>query len=180
MSEQEMSQKIDDIKELLVKIENYIKVTDYEGYRQVNKLLESIDYFSLDYLRKAENFKLKEQLNNDCHMMVRARIKDDFREFCRYASLQVELLLDEFIIKMENSGRIKVTERIYDNKKISKIKKSDNNQEDNNQEILVETIQQKIDYVLMEINKINRYKNVSLVFQVRNFASHRDTARLHY
>ena len=97
MSEQEMSQKIDDIKELLVKIENYIKVTDYEGYRQVNKLLQSIDYSSLDYLRKKENSDLKEQLNYDCRMMIRARMKDDFSEFCRYAALQIELLMDEFM-----------------------------------------------------------------------------------
>ncbi len=154
---------------------NDIKVTDYEGYRQVNKLLESIDYFPLDYLRKAESFKLKEQLNDDCHMMVRARIKDDFREFCRYASLQVELLLDEFIIKMKNSGRVEITETSYDNKKIIKIKNLGNNQE-----ILVETIQQRIDYVLMTMNKVNKCKNVSLMFQIRNFASHRDTARLHH
>jgi hypothetical protein len=156
-------------------VTNDIKVTDYEGYRQVNKLLESIDYFPLDYLRKAESFKLKEQLNDDCHMMVRARIKDDFREFCRYASLQVELLLDEFIIKMKNSGRVEITETSYDNKKIIKIKNLGNNQE-----ILVETIQQRIDYVLMTMNKVNKCKNVSLMFQIRNFASHRDTARLHH
>ncbi|MEB3122348.1 MAG: hypothetical protein VKL41_14125 [Snowella sp.] len=171
MSEQEMSQKIDDIKELLVKIENYIKVTDYEGYRQVNKLLQSIDYSSLDYLRKEENSDLIEQLNYDCRMMVRARMKDDFREFCRCASLQVELLLDEFILKMEEFRIIEVLSR--ENEKPTEIKVLSNNKE-----LKIKSIQQKIDFCLTKINMLNTNKSISLIFKIRNLGSHRDKAML--
>ncbi|QHV00597.1 hypothetical protein [Synechocystis sp. CACIAM 05] len=171
MSEKEISQSIDVINELLVKIENYIKVTDYEGYRQVNKLLQSIDYFSLDYLKKAENSDLKDQLRYDCRMMVRARMKNDFREFCRYASLQVELLIDEFILKMEEFGQIEILDREYDKPTEIKILSK-------NEQLKIKNIQQKIDFCLASINVINSNKSISLIFKIRNLGSHRDKAML--
>jgi hypothetical protein len=171
MSQKEISQSIDVIEELLVKIENYIKVTDYEGYHQVNKLLQCINYFSLDYLKKAENSDLKDQLRYDCRMMVRARMKDDFREFCRYASLQVELLIDEFILKMENFGQIEILNREYE--KPTKIKILSNNEQ-----LEIKYIQQKIDFCLATINLFNPNKSISLIFKIRNLGSHRDTTMI--
>lgn len=160
MSEQEMSQKIDDIKELLVKIENYIKVTDYEGYRQVNKLLQSIDYSSLDYLRKEENSDLIEQLNYDRRMMVRARMKDDFSEFCRYAALQIELLMDEF---MKKQGLIIRNEKGWICYGCYK----------ENGELHEFTVRDKVKFCTKHIDKGSLSPIISDIFTLRNQASHR-------
>ncbi|MFM7573275.1 MAG: hypothetical protein ACKO4S_09115 [Snowella sp.] len=161
MSEQEMSQKIDDIKELLVKIENYIKVTDYEGYRRVNSLLESMDYSSLDYLRQKHNLKLRDQLNYDCRMMVRARMKDDFSEFCRYAALQIEWLMDEFmkkqnLISYDEKNRIR-----YEYKS------------ENGKSVELTTVREKIEFCTKFINKENLSSTLIDIFTLRNQASHR-------
>lgn len=171
MSDQEIAQKLDQVKKALDKIENYIKVIDCEGYSQVNSLVDSMDYFSLDYLKK--NNPLRDKLKEDWQLMIRARIKDDFREFCRRASLQIELLLDELLHKMEDINKIEVLESKYGKISRIKIKETD-------QEVDVFNIQDRIDYCLNLIatNTGKRYIDVSLIFKVRNLSSHRDVSML--
>ena len=171
MSNQEIAQKLDQIKNVLEQIENYIKVTDLEGYSQVNRLADSMDYFSPDYLKK--NRSLRDKLKEDWQMMIRARMKDDFGEFCRRASLQIELLLDELLYKMADISRIEILERRHN--KISRIKINETNQE-----VDVFNIQDRIDYCLSLIagSTGKRYIGVSLMFKARNLSSHRDISML--
>ena len=43
--------------------------------------------------------------------MIRAKIKDDFHEFCRFAYLQIELMIDVFIKEKKSLNQIDVTKK---------------------------------------------------------------------
>ena len=118
--EENLSKEIEHLKEKITKLENYIKVNDYEDYNNVHKYISFIDYFALDYIKKHE--WLGKQLNFDYRMMVRARIKNDFLEFCRYAYLQIELMIDVFITEQERRGEITVERNEYNEIKVFKDK----------------------------------------------------------
>ena len=53
-----------------------------------------VDYSQFDFLRK--NADIKKQIENDAYLAFNARVKDDFLEFCRCASLQLEVLTDYY------------------------------------------------------------------------------------
>lgn len=89
----ELKKQINELQGLLSNLETYIKVVGIEDYKRVMKY--NIDYSKVSYLQK--NDKLREKLADDCALMVRARCKDDFNEFCRRACLQIELIVDFFI-----------------------------------------------------------------------------------
>lgn len=163
MNEKYLRQEIDSLKEIVKKLANYIKVTDYENYRRVNQHL--IDYDALDYLKT--NQWLREQLEYDHRMMIRARINDDFLEFCRYANLQIELMIDVFIKVLEERQEIEVERGEYN--ELTKIIKDTKEYKGTNWE--------KLNFCLDLINlneNINIKDTIIKVMKIRNIASHRD------
>lgn len=104
----ELKKQINELQGLIKKLETYIKVTDIEDYRRIVKY--NIDYSEISYLQK--NHKLREKLDDDCALMVRARCNEDFTEFCRLACIQIELIVDYFIRYQEKIGVIEV-DKIY-------------------------------------------------------------------
>lgn len=53
-----------------------------------------VDYSQFNFLRK--NADIKKQIENDAYLAFKARVKDDFVEFCRCISLQLEVITDYF------------------------------------------------------------------------------------
>jgi hypothetical protein len=155
--------EIEDLKEKIKKLENYIKVKDYEYYNQVKKYMSEIDYYSLDYLKK--NLAVREQLEFDYRMMVRARIKNDFLEFCRYADCQIELMVDLLIKSKKYKGEM--VDLLIKSKKY---KGEDDNSKPNHTE--------KLEYCLKLI-QYNDIENIRETFHkirdLRNIVSHRET-----
>ncbi|MDH6074719.1 hypothetical protein NWP30_10325 [Chrysosporum ovalisporum CS-1034] len=144
--------EIEDLKEKIKKLENYIKVKDYKYYNQVKKYMSEIDYYSLDYLKK--NLAVREQLEFDYRMMVRARIENDFLEFCRYADCQIELMIDLLI-------------------KSKKYKGEDDNREPNHIEKLEDCLKCIQDNDIENIGET--FKNIRAL---RNIVSHRASDHL--
>ncbi|HLP91312.1 MAG TPA: hypothetical protein VK184_22360 [Nostocaceae cyanobacterium] len=160
-------QEIENLKEKLNKLENYIKVSDYETYKRVQQYMSIIDYFTLDFLKKHEN--LRKQLEFDYRMMVRARIEDDFIEFCRYANFQIELMVDIFIKFQEENGNITIDRGDFDEIKLIT---------DKNQKTYEGTNRKKLDFCLDTIGLNKReMKNIIInIMNLRNIASHRDAS----
>jgi len=113
-------------------------------------------------------------------MMSRARLRDDFIEFCRYAVLQIELMIDEFIRQLEKAGKISVTRGKYHNE-IKKIHIT--NQENNAEEKKVyeggvrEKFQFCLDFMDNSVHvdqKSTQSKTelIKKIIKLRNLASH--------
>ncbi|MBF2056381.1 MAG: hypothetical protein IGQ45_03960 [Cyanobacterium sp. T60_A2020_053] len=89
----ELKKQIHELHSLLSNLETYVKVTGVQNYQKV--INYNINYSKISYLQK--NHKLREKLNDDCVLMIKARLNDDFTEFCRLCCLQIELVVDHFI-----------------------------------------------------------------------------------
>lgn len=165
MMEGDLFKEIENLKEKLNDLENYIKVNDYESYKRVQEYMSIIPYSALDYLKKNE--WLRKQLEFDYRMMVRARIDDDFLEFCRYANFQIELMIDVFIKAQEEKGYITI-----ERGKFGEIKSIINN----NQKNYGGTNLEKLDFCLDSIghNKSPMKEIIRKIMKLRNIASHRD------
>lgn len=101
---EQLQDQINQLQELIKNLETYIKVIGVEDYKKVIEY--NIDYSKISYLQS--NSDLKEKLTGDCIFMVRNRWKDNFSEFCRFACLQIELIVDYFIRYQEKMGVIQV------------------------------------------------------------------------
>lgn len=53
-----------------------------------------VDYSQFNFLK--DKVQIKRQIENDSYLAFKARIRDDFVEFCRCISLQLEILTDYF------------------------------------------------------------------------------------
>lgn len=107
----ELTRKIQQLEEKTKKLENYLKVFHFEDYQRVNDYMGKLNYLSLDYIKK--NTDLKEQLIFYYRMMIRARIKNDFLEYCRFAVMQIELITGHFLEELEKRGEIKIQRGDY-------------------------------------------------------------------
>lgn len=173
MDQNAHNDKLTEAIEKLDKLENYIKVTGYEEYKRINYYTEEIGYSEIDYLKK--NKDLREQLEHDFRMMSRARLRDDFLEFCRYATLQIELIIDQFIEELERGGKINIERGEYN--KIDSIQYSNQNYKGTNRY----KIQFCLDFMRSSskgneniIAEYNQYKDIiDKIFRLRNLASHR-------
>ncbi len=108
----ELTRKIQQLEEKTKKLENYIKVFHFEDYQRVNGHMEKLNYLSLDYIKK--NSDLKEQLIFYYRMMIRARVKNDFLEYCRFSVLQIELIVGDFLEELEERKEIQIDRGDYD------------------------------------------------------------------
>ncbi len=163
--------KLEELSKTISKLENYIKVIGYEDYKRINKYIEKSRYSSIDYLNK--NTALKEQLEYDFRMMLRAMIKDDFLEFCRYANLQIELMVDEFIKVVDSSDQnITVTRNQWG--AIDKIEINDRTE--GSSKSYKGTNLEKLEFCidLANITKENMKNSIKKIMKLRNIASHRD------
>ncbi|MBD2730818.1 hypothetical protein H6G96_32000 [Nostoc sp. FACHB-892] len=167
MMEGDLFKEIENLKEKLSDLENYIKVNDYESYKRVQEYMSIIPYSALDYLKKNE--WLRKQLEFDYRMMIRARIDDDFLEFCRYANFQIELMIDVFIKAQEEKGDITIERGDFGEIK-SIINHKQKNYGGNNLD--------KLDFCLDSIghNKRPMKEIIRKIVKLRNIASHRDAA----
>lgn len=171
----EVENELNQLKEIIKKLENYVKVTGYEEYKRINQYTEELRYSSVNYLMK--HSWLKEQLEFDFRMMLRARIKDDFIEFCRYANLQIELMIDEFIKALENENRIKVKKGNFN--EINSIEFNDTRaNSESNAKRYGGTNLEKLDFCLdfMDINDERTKEIIKNIMKFRNIASHRDAS----
>lgn len=163
-----LSKEIESLKEQINKLKNYIKVNDYQNYQQVQKYMSMISYEDLDYLKKHGG--LRKQLEFDYRMMIRARIEDDFLEFCRYANFQIELLIDVFIKAHEQNGNITIEKGKYDEIKLIKV--DDNKYYEG-------THLEKLKFCLDTIQMNNKHEIIKVIMNIlhlRNIASHRDSS----
>ena len=160
--------EIESLKEQINKLENYIKVNDYQTYKQVQKYMSMIDHNTLDYLKKNEG--LRKQLEFDYRMMIKARIEDDFLEFCRYATFQIELLIDVFIKSQEQYGKISIERGDFGEIKLIRVG-GDRTYEGK--------IMKKLDFCLDSIqidNKVEIITVIKNIINLRNVVSHRDSS----
>jgi hypothetical protein len=112
MDTRKLEEDIRDLKRVIKNLENYIQVLDEETYSRIEREAAKIDYSNnqlFPYLRKDSG--LREVLEHDCRKMIRAKIKDDFHEFCRFAYLQIELMIDVFIKEKKSLNQIDVTKK---------------------------------------------------------------------
>lgn len=157
----------------LKKIESYIKVIDYENYPNITNFLDEADYYS-DSAYLNNHPSLNKQLQYDNRMMVRARNRGDFIEFCRCVGLQIELILYDFFLELQ---RKQPDRFIFEKDKYGNLSsvKFDNDEEE------INTLRKKLDVSLKIIKNISLSKSykissvVSNVIEARNIASHRDT-----
>lgn len=177
------------------------------GYRQISTpitavkiiLLNSLenqelDIFLIDYCHLEKKLltitKLKKQLETDNIRMIKAKIKDDFIDFCRYAWLQIEPIMNLFlkdIYKDDNDSFVKAYEIVKANKKSENIKSHLLEKVENKKRIAEVWMTLKIDlcFVIVSQNKENIYQKdkseektkyylLFSLYELRNVASHRD------
>jgi hypothetical protein len=157
----------------LKKIEDYIKVIDYENYPNITSYLNEADYYS-DSRYLKDHPSLSKQLQYDNRMMIRARNRDDFIEFCRCVGLQIELILHNFFLELQHKqpDRFKFEKDKYGDLVSVKF---DNDQQE------INTLRKRLDISLkiiqdISLSKSNKISSVmSNVIKARNIASHRDT-----
>jgi len=108
-----------------------------------------VDYSQYNFLR--DNPQIKKQIENDSYLAFKARIRDDFVEFCRCISLQLEILTDYFCKLDSNTN-----EAPYLKKRIKPF--------------LDKVCNDELD---------DKYKDaIYRIIDLRNIASHRDTSDL--
>lgn len=88
--EQQLIQEFIEILQLSLGEEVYTSM-----YNSINNYLGLIRAYHINY-SEVKNNEIKKQLENDNKLMVSARIKNDFGEYCRCASLQIEPILNHF------------------------------------------------------------------------------------
>lgn len=108
-----------------------------------------VDYSQYNFLQN--NTKIKEQIEKDSYFAFKARIRDDFVEFCRCISLQLEILTDYFC-KLDSNTH----ETLYPKQRIKPF--------------LERVCNNKLD----DESKDAIYR----ILDLRNIASHRDTSNL--
>jgi|GEM_PF-5562801 len=151
-------------------LENYIQVMDVETYSRIEKEFKKFHYPSVEassFLSK--NKEVQNQLRTDYIKMVRAKIKDDYPEFCRFAYLQIELLINAFIKVTKENGKIEIIEnRDKDKDDLIKVKGTERQYRLN--------AQGKLSFCLEEIQgALPDLKNkINTIMNVRNVSSHRD------
>ncbi len=159
-----LTQKIQQLEEKTKKLENYIKVFHFEDYQRVNDHMGKLNYLPLDYIKK--NSDLKEQLIFYYRMMIRARVKNDFLEYCRFAVLQIELITGHFLTQMETREAIEIERGIYD-----RIEQVDGK----NASYLIDKVK-----ICLEILQCKNSQEIENVFnntiKLRNIISHADSA----
>jgi hypothetical protein len=151
----------EETRELLDNIFNFIKVINYEDYRRIKKYI--LPYSSYDYFKK--NNPLREQLEFDCIMMIRARLQDNFLEFCRYTYLQVEILIDAMIQTKHQKEEIEIEIGDYGQIKGLKVKSCG------------KFYKNTINFCFQKINLDHQNRSIIyLVKELRNIVSHRDAS----
>jgi hypothetical protein len=109
-----------------------------------------VDYSQYNFLK--DNPQIKKQIENDSYLAFKARIRDDFVEFCRCISLQLEILTDYFCKLDSNTNET----LLYPKQRIKPfLERVCNN----------------------ELDDESR-NTIYCILDLRNIASHRDTSNL--
>ena len=177
MNTRNLEEEMKHLKKVIKNLENYIQVLDEETYSRIEREASKIDYSDYQlfpYFSKKSI--IRKQLEQDFRKMIRAKIKDDFHEFCRFAYLQIELMIDIFIKEKENLNQITVGRQ--NGKKVSYITS-----------IFVKSTgetyrgeaPQKLKFCCHLIFSHERSENyqrkIEEIMDNRHFASHRDSER---
>ncbi|MCF2145806.1 hypothetical protein IQ276_004895 [Desmonostoc muscorum LEGE 12446] len=85
----------------------YIEKLSKEEIKIDSQKIFIIDYSSYLWLNLPENSEIKKQLDEYNQQSINDIINDDFVEFCRKIYLQIEILLNQFILKEHGSDRTK-------------------------------------------------------------------------
>jgi len=182
-----INNKNQNLEELVKIIATYIKITSYEEYNKIKEYTKNIDYSQIDYLK--ENEELREQLEEDCVMMCRARLKDNFIEFCRRATLQIELIIDKFIKELEKSDKISVNRDQKNQHIINSIQVNNDDNIPNYKGDFHNKFKFCLNYINIYMDENNKYQetiqklnnNRQIIhhsIELRNRASHRDSSQL--
>ncbi|OUL30520.1 hypothetical protein [Nostoc sp. 106C] len=147
------------LKQINSNLENislYIERLSKEEIKIDSQKIFIIDYSSYLWLNLTENSEIKKQLEEYNQQSINDIINDDFVEFCRKIYLQIEILLNQFILKQYG------IDRIQDISYSKKAKLAD---------FLKIINSNKVNFKLYENED---YKIITSIMDIRDIASHGD------